>query len=97
MGAYELQGFTATADPENEPDWEIYPNPASDDITLVFGQPLENVVVRIFDLKGSLQIEKTLPLQASFGRIDIEMLTAGVYMVQVVAEKGSSMKWWVKI
>jgi hypothetical protein len=97
MGAYELQGITATTDPENKPDWEIYPNPASEDITLVFGQPLENVVVRIFDLKGSLQIEKALPMQASFGHIDIEMLTSGVYMVQVVAEKGSSMKCWVKL
>lgn len=92
MGAYELQGFTATFTASNERDWEIYPNPASNDVALVFAQPLENVAVNVFDSKGNLLIKKELTVMVSFENINITLLPPGIYMVQLVSEGSSSIR-----
>jgi len=71
-------------DPRQMPSFKIYPNPASDVISIELpgGEPHHPVYVSFFDMFGR-QV-KTVPYDSI---IDISFLTKGIYSV-VVVEKG---------
>ena len=61
----------------------VYPNPANDKITLVMGdKDLSNAVVTFWNVLG----EKVCVVRGASSTIDISMLTAGVYLMEVVLD-----------
>ena len=62
---------------------KIYPNPAKDVITIVFGEK-QNAYANIFNIIGELLIQS----QLSSGKIviDISSLSKGIYVIQLIGE-----------
>lgn len=67
------------------PDWAedivIYPNPASNQITIGGLDAISNVQIRIFDLNGRLVLENTT--NQSQSDLNIEHLSQGLYQIQL--------------
>ncbi|GGG06310.1 hypothetical protein GCM10011344_03490 [Dokdonia pacifica] len=59
----------------------IYPNPATDVITVTFSNPTISDTLRVFDITGKLV--KSVGVQQTETTIPMSNLTAGVYLVQL--------------
>lgn len=71
--------------------FSIFPNPASDQITLEFGSGNESGVVSLYSLDGKLLIQKEIYSGAS---INIENLTSGMYITNLQSgDKNMSTKF----
>ncbi|MDQ3111024.1 MAG: T9SS type A sorting domain-containing protein [Bacteroidota bacterium] len=86
----------AVGEDELEPDANtvsVFPNPANDKITLVMGdKDLSNAVVSFWNVLG----EKVYSVTNSSATIDISMLTAGVYLIEVMKDGERSVSRLVK-
>jgi hypothetical protein len=67
------------------PAFELYPNPARDQVQIRFTQPVVgNGSLRLFDLAGSLVKEANFADFGSVQTLDLKGLAAGSYVVEVV-------------
>ena len=67
---------------------QISPNPASDQITIDFGQNLTQPELKIFDLTGRLVLSEKYQGQANIMNIDIGKFNDGYYIIYISAEEG---------
>ena len=72
----------------------LYPNPATDFLTLQLPRNVSNTQIRIYDLLGTLKIMDTK--HASFARIAVGDLRPGVYVVEVSSPAGVVRERFVK-
>lgn len=82
LGTEEAQGFD---------DLRIYPNPASDFVTINFSlTDNQNLRVELFNMNGSvLRSESYTNYKGDFEkRIDLSNLSKGVYMLRLTSDKG---------
>ncbi|MBU2018081.1 MAG: T9SS type A sorting domain-containing protein [Bacteroidetes bacterium] len=73
--------------------FDMYPNPANDQVTFNFTSP-EMRIIKIIDLSGK-QIE-TITLSEESWTVNIVDLKAGVYFVKVLSKTGETVKRLVK-
>jgi hypothetical protein len=69
----------------------LYPNPASSELNVVVNLPAETqVVISIYDVKGSLMMKQQATVNAGLSRtmLDISRLYAGVYLLRVTGPSG---------
>jgi len=59
----------------------VYPNPATNEISLDLTAINNNVAVRILDLSGRLVIERNNQVGGNIEKLDISNLTSGIYFV----------------
>ena len=69
-------------DPSNGADIKVYPNPATDLLTISSenGSTIHNV--KIYDLQGKL----ILNIQNDYSKIDISQIKSGLYIIQITTE-----------
>ncbi|HLG33741.1 MAG TPA: T9SS type A sorting domain-containing protein [Bacteroidia bacterium] len=81
---------------ESNPDKNItlYPNPASDVITIEQKQAAGESVISVFDMSGKKKMVKTT--RENKNRVDISGWNAGIYIVEVKSEKGIYRKKIIK-
>ena len=75
---------------------KIYPNPATDRITIEIKSQniLKNSLISVYDIQGQLVFEKSV-LQKSMN-IDISALTSGVYIVKLNNNTGVEVSRFIK-
>ncbi len=75
--------------------YNIYPNPASDKITIANAGNSEETYIRILNLQGkqimNLQFQNQNNLE-----LDISALAIGIYFIEVKTEKGTALKKLIK-
>lgn len=85
--------FTTTGDAGistmTAPTFSIYPNPATDQLTLETAEPIREV--RIFDLTGRLVLE-----DENTTILNVQSLQNGTYILQVQTENGTQREKFVK-
>ena len=69
----------------------IFPNPATDNITI---EAPQQSIIEISNIEG--QLIKTLAASSAKTNIDVSTLPCGVYIVQVKSEKGVAVKKFIK-
>jgi PKD repeat protein len=72
----------------------IYPNPASDYLTLKFAQNTSNSEIKIYNLLGELK--STSRKSSTESTIDISDLSNGVYIIEVTTEKNIMRQKFIK-
>ncbi|MBI3136814.1 MAG: T9SS type A sorting domain-containing protein [Bacteroidetes bacterium] len=78
--------FTGTGFmPEEIPDFAIYPNPATNVITITGSDFSEITIIRILDLKGQECLQEIIN-SATAITLDVSGLSAGIYQVQLLTE-----------
>lgn len=80
IGLKELEGVS------------MFPNPTSGNLTVSL-EDAQQTMVRLFTLSGALLSQKTFNSQTT---IDLQELSAGIYLVQLVNEKGTAVQKIVK-
>jgi hypothetical protein len=75
-----LDEILSMADSYTENAFELFPNPANDAVTIRFSSDRHDVLIKIINAEGKLQLQKKL--HGSAVEIDLQSLTAGIYIVQ---------------
>ena len=65
-------------------DFEVYPNPTNDNITVSLNGSIADAYIEIIDVKGSIVFTSNITSTKTL--VDIADLNAGVYMVRVVTK-----------
>jgi len=68
----------------------VFPNPATDQITIVVKEKINNIPYKIVDLKGSCMIQGVLT--SNKNNINISTLTAGFYLIQIQGKQNTTFK-----
>lgn len=96
LAIQSASGPTAVSETEILTGVMIYPNPATDKLTVNIHaeKPLGKVYVSIFDLKGRVAVVKELATEAVRAEttIDTNSLSRGIYAVEIRAKKGKTTK-----
>ena len=74
----------------------VYPNPASNEVYLTWQEQIQNPVFRLMTMNGQLIHEMKQQGSASVVRFDISELEAGIYVLQMITDKGISTQKFVK-
>jgi len=78
------QGTVSTSDQASlENQLKIYPNPASEQISVQLGEPIDGAI-EIIDLFG--RVVATFPWQGDFGRYDVSALANGLYLLHFLQD-----------
>jgi uncharacterized delta-60 repeat protein len=94
FAAMRLKGadiLTGIDEPKRKCDLIVYPNPASDNLTIA--SP-EKATIEIYNLEG--QILKTINVAGKQTTIDIRNLSSGIYIIKAKTEKGVAVKKFIK-
>ncbi len=69
---------------------KIFPNPASEEISVVVGGNSTVALVSLFNLRGVLLDENEIMINpiSRISKIDISSYPAGIYLVRVISEDG---------
>ncbi|MGD0711003.1 MAG: T9SS type A sorting domain-containing protein, partial [Bacteroidales bacterium] len=79
---------------DNNCCFEIYPNPANDNITIENSSLSKNQIISVYDIQGNLLIQQ--PVLLTKITIDVSVFAEGIYVVKVKTEKGVAVKKFVK-
>lgn len=79
----------------NDPSINIYPNPATNRLNVSIDENLEGAQLNIYNITGSLVQSTQLQIQNS--EFEIQNLTPGVYIAEIITKEGSAMHRWVKM
>ena len=80
---YSLHNFTNNIVVNNSSDPEIYPNPATDFITITnFATEPEKCLLRLFDSQGRLLLKKEVEISGNY-RLDISGIKNGIYFLNL--------------
>lgn len=74
----------------------LYPNPASSVVNLVNKTNIALEQMMIYDVNGKLVNQIDLRTMQGEQSVDISSMASGVYMVQIIGEKGSTVKRLIK-
>lgn len=74
---------TSTGPEAPAPSVRVFPNPASDALTIQQTGNEDNLTVRLLNLTGSMMLEQTWPFGAGELRLDVSRLPAGMYLLEV--------------
>jgi len=86
--AFARSTYTTTGIPEM-PEFAVnlYPNPADNQINLLFGtEDTGDIRLSIFNMNGQLVFSKEIPVNSG-KNIDVSLLESGIYLLQVSSEK----------
>jgi photosystem II stability/assembly factor-like uncharacterized protein len=75
-------------------NWSIFPNPASDNITVETSETFQKSIVSVFNMNGQQLIHQ--PVTSPQTEFDISMLTKGVYVIKLSNEDGNVVRKFVK-
>lgn len=81
---------TGIAKNESPRDFNVYPNPVNEKITIKMGSQGGPVLISLFDLKGVLQLERGFPsvLSHDLIRLNISDLASGIYVMKISYNSG---------
>ncbi|MEO0790730.1 MAG: T9SS type A sorting domain-containing protein [Bacteroidota bacterium] len=89
--------ISSTSDPTISGGQEmfLYPNPAQDEIRLLWPEETGDIHWRLYDLQGSVAVQGNVSQQLAHEalRIDVQSLVPGIYIIHAQDENGFS---WVK-
>jgi hypothetical protein len=88
--ALSIKGCHLSVSEEETYTPAVYPNPSSDRITIVLGEPAQDVTVRIFDTSGKIVQELRAEDNSESVNADISDLRAGVYFLRTTGKNGES-------
>ena len=71
---------------DSDADFEIYPNPSTDFLTLNYGQEISKLNVKLINLTGVELLNSTLTQPISPYTIELPKLDNGMYIVKIVAD-----------
>lgn len=78
---------TSTSEPENNFDWNIYPNPADNELTIEFKQLKNPSIFNVYDINGRLML--TERISGNNQRINVgNLLPRGFYVCNLADSKG---------
>jgi len=92
VGCY--QGGTTYINENNALEFNFYPNPTADNITINLAQNISNSSITIYNLLGELQL-KTI-VNNSTTEINISTLAKGIYVIEVINEGKVSREKFIK-
>ncbi|MEI6823469.1 MAG: T9SS type A sorting domain-containing protein, partial [Bacteroidota bacterium] len=72
---------------ENKGDVRVFPNPATNQTTIVYPQLIEEGTIHIYNMLGQIVYEDKLEKGSSQSKISIQHLKAGLFKV-IIREKG---------
>ena len=81
--------------PQNESSLSIYPNPATENITINFISTSKNILVKIYDVSGRL-VKNIDNVTSGESTINISELENGLYIINITDGKSSATKRFVK-
>ncbi len=86
----DANGCTATTDvlilPPGCVDLKVFPNPAQNYITVNHSEALEEAVIQIFGMNGTLVLSKAVPQNTFITTVDINRLASGTYLLVYINE-----------
>ncbi len=74
--------------PYGEQQMEIFPNPATDRVNVVFSQPFETGVVKLFDLQGKMVFIQKLAANTLALEVPVSNLIPGTYILNAIVDSG---------
>ena len=74
----------------------VYPNPASNQVKVMFQENCFNCVLEIFSREGKVCVQENLHNEIS-GNLNIESLSPGLYFLKIKSQKGISYYRFIKI
>jgi hypothetical protein len=80
---------TLSADTFNTSDYKIYPNPATNTITITSNRNLGDVKLQLVDINGRMVLTKSTTLSRNVD-LDISGLQSGLYVLKIVGEYNST-------
>ena len=86
-----IVGSKPVAENQNPGEFSLFPNPASDWITVVItdNERMQQLKYKIFDSKGSILHEKSLENPGKEFAIDVSDFIPGIYLLALIDEKGN--------
>ena len=88
-------GFSLSVDDlAFEKSISLYPNPASNQITIDFDVPTTTSKIKLYNVLG--QVVGTQTLAANERIIHLEKIPAGMYVMQITSEQGTASKRFIK-
>lgn len=80
----------------NEPHLaDVYPNPAGENISVIFIKPVSGASVRVFNSTGQIVVEKKL-ISGSVDLVNLGYLPSGIYLIEVTEKDQISRLKFVK-
>ena len=80
--------------------WRLYPNPASEFITIEFANSMgEDTEIRLYDMSGKLVLRQDLgmlPYGNNSIRIELDALTSGLYFYELQSGESISSEKFIK-
>ena len=64
-------------------EWNVYPNPSHDDISIEIKKPHHNAKVELRDIHGTVLWSKTVEANTVRLNVDTDQLPAGLYFIQL--------------
>jgi len=61
----------------------VFPNPADDILNISISNPVNRVLISIFDLKGSLVSSNTISMNGYIAQLNVSTLPRGFYILQL--------------
>lgn len=87
--------FTSVSDNTSAIDFNVYPNPVTDMLTIVISKNTLNNQVIVYDINGK-QISNDYLQQQNRFNLNTSMLDKGVYLIQLRNEFGTTTKRFIK-
>lgn len=93
---YDNQGYQCTfltgvgTRPILDNNFNIYPNPASQSITVQAGKENQIDKVILYSIEGKIIFEKLIGAENNLTTIDIQNLSSGIYILECITENGST-------
>ena len=87
-GFYFMGNAPVAVDEWNEasPDYQFFPNPASDQVIVDFSETLKGATIRMIDITGKVVYE--VPAAAQSTRINLSRMQKGLYIIQLQSPEG---------
>ncbi len=87
IGPYEFQSSTTgVSDFLLDTEWKVYPNPASDELTISLSETAENVEVHLLSLQGSIIQTQSLQSGQRDYTLNVTQLPTGSYLVHLMID-----------
>ena len=70
----------------SKPDFEISPNPASDNLNIKLGSILNSTAISIIDMNGKIIMEMNIPEPINELNLDLKGLAKGIYALSITSK-----------
>lgn len=87
LNPMECGAATSISGESSEPEFTVFPNPASGRVFLeINGSYASELVAEVFDFTGKMVIRQTLNVQAYGTMLDVSALENGIYTIRVLGD-----------